>query len=543
MNLFLVGLSAGLLVHQPDVAAQTSDGTVITDQQQGSAIAAPRALRYRDAAGTFEVEQIQSPAQGTYQARLFDRQHDRSWPVVIDQHAIVQVPTDRPADAILASLGLRPVAALMPSIGLWRVVDANGTDDGVELAARLQPAVSEGVLRQATPDFQMERQRSDINIPPNDPRYDGQWYLERMAIESAWRIADGDANTTIIVVDNGCDTQHPDLVDNLAPGLDVIDNDNDPQFAPSIAGNEHGTACAGIAAASGDNNVGIAGVCPECQLRCVRLLGALTPVSADVTALRFALDVDAAVVSNSWSYVNGAPAPGPVVEAIAEIQRDGRSGLGTVMVFAAGNENRELTDGELATLPGVITVGAINNFDEATAFSNRGDTIDLVAPAATFTTDIVGADGADPGDYNSRFGGTSAATPIVAGVVGLLASADPSATADEIRSAILGSLRPAPFAQPGPDGQDPQYGGGIVDPEAALRRLLDLPAASPDAGIAEDAGVNGDTGADTQAPSESGCATVRAPLQRNPYAWGWLVALFLWSATRVTSGRISRPRR
>ncbi len=496
---------------------------------------------FRDLSGTFEIERIASGPkmrQGRSWAWMRDHRRKRAWKVLIDSHAIVQVPPGQSVDTLFSSLGLRPVEALMPSIGLWRVADASGKRDGAQLAEALLPAVEQGVLQQATPDFHVERQLEDISLPPNDPGYGGQWYLASMNIEAAWALSDGDPSTTVVVIDNGCDGQHPDLVDNFAPGLDVIDDDDDPNHQPGVDGNEHGTACVGIVAARGDNGTGIVGVCPECTVRCVRLLGAQTPISADVRALRFALEVDAAVVSNSWSYVDGLPAPGPVAAAIAELQQDGREGRGTVVVFAAGNENRNLEPGEISALPGVITVGAVNNFDEATAFTNRGPSLDFSAPAATFTTDIVGADGADPGDYTDSFGGTSAACPVAAGVAALLASADPTASAQEIRTAMLDGLRPAPFAQPGPDGHDEQYGRGIIDPEAALRRLLDLPVASTDAGVASpDAEVGGfDAGvAAPDGPStSSGCrGTSELAIDwRSPPWIGVVTAAFLFVRTR-----------
>ena len=498
---------------------------------------------YRDANRTFEILQpafTKRDAQRRW-AELRDVRSKRTWPVMIDAHAIVQVAANQQPEDLFASLGLRAVEALMPSAGLWRVVDASGLHDGAQLADALRPAVAKGLLRQATPDLHVERRLNDINIPPNDPSYGGQWYLERMNIEAAWALSDGDRNTVVVVVDNGCDYGHPDLIDNLGTGLDVIDDDDDASHAPGVAGNEHGTSCAGIIAARGDNGTGIVGVCPECQVRCVRLLGELTPVSADVRALRFALDVNAAVVSNSWSYVNGLPAPGPVAEAIAEIQRDGRQGLGTLVAFAAGNENRVIADGEVAALPGVITVGAVTNFDEATAFTNRGEVLDFSAPAATFTTDISGPDGADPGDYNPTFGGTSAACPVAAGVAGLLASADPTASAAEIREAMVNTLRPAPFAQPGPDGHDPQYGFGIIAPEAALRRLLDLPVDSVDAGMSggPDAGTT-DAAADDESTPGSGCRTSRRPLGDTSLPWGGLAAVLLWTLRHVAVQRSRR---
>ncbi|MBX2813602.1 MAG: S8 family serine peptidase [Myxococcales bacterium] len=421
-----------------------------------------------------------SPSSTLRWGHITHTQTKQSWPVTVDQYAIVSI-TSETSTSTWTDLELSPVEALMPSIGLWRVRDARGQRDGVQLTQELQTAVSSGQLQYIVPDFGLQRQIENISIPPNDPRYPGQWYLNKINIEEAWQLSTGDSETVVVIVDNGCDKNHPDLRENLLPGLNVLDDrndENDFNHTPDMPGNEHGTACAGIVGARGNNTEGISGVCPECSIRCVRLLGAFAPISADVRALEFALEIGAAVVSNSWSYTDNLPAPEPVVEAIERLHQEGRNGLGTVVVFAAGNENRELTEGEIATLPGVITVGATNNFDEATVFTNRGTSVDLAAPVGTLTTDISGAQGADPGDYTTSFGGTSSACPVVAGVAALLASIDPSATAQDIRQALIQSARPAPYAQPDENGHDIYYGYGIVDPEAALRTLTNTPAPS-----------------------------------------------------------------
>ncbi|MEO1334271.1 MAG: S8 family serine peptidase [Myxococcota bacterium] len=468
------------------------------------------------------MERVGSSVERRQMVRVVDDRTGRQWSAAVDAHAIVQVPQGREAAPLLQSLGLRPVEALMPSAGLWRVTDEGGFDDGVDLAERLRSAVESGQLVQATPDFWLEREVSNFEIPPNDPRYSGQWYLDQINIEAAWGISTGDPSTTVIVIDNGCDLDHPDLMPNMDTGLDVLDDDDVADIEPNVAGNEHGTACAGIIAARGHNNVGISGVCPECRVRCVRLLGRPNPVSADVRALRFALEVGAAVVSNSWSY-GGRPAPAAVATAIAQVQAEGRNGLGTLFVFAAGNENRDIIPGEVAALPGVLTVGALNNFDEATAFSNRGEFMDLTVAAGTFTTDVAGADGSDPGDYTSRFGGTSAACPVVAGVAALLASADPTATAQEIRDALISTTRPAPFARPDADGHDIRYGFGIVQPQEALQALVG--AAPPmDAGV-PDMGVAADAGGSMSSEETSGCGVHGSGTTG---AGPWLVAVGLF---------------
>lgn len=409
-------------------------------------------------------------------------------------------------EQLLAAHGVRVLRTLSraASVALVRSLDA--AEDGVALAARLTPLLDEaGPLRAVYPDLALAVVPTDVAVPPNDPLYGGQWYLSRIGIERAWRTSTGSAAVTITIVDNGCDLSHPDLAPSFLPGRDVLAGDDDPSFVPGVSGNEHGTACAGVAGAVGHNGVGIAGACPACTLRCVRMLGArgeLIPLSVNVAAFDTAIERGDAVISNSWGFAEAIPVPSPLARVVQAAFDEGRGGKGALVVFAAGNDDRLLGDDELTAVRGVLNVGAIRNRDEATSFTNRGRSVDLCAPTGTVTTDIVGPDGNDPGDYSSLFGGTSSAAPVVAGVAGLLFAAFPDATASEVHDALIATARPAPYATPGPDGHDEVYGFGIVDPAAALAALA---GARPpeDAGAGDDAGTDGGEG--ERPPAGDGC--------------------------------------
>ena len=80
-----------------------------------------------------------------------------------------------------------------------------------------------------------------------------------------------------------------DIDVRLLPGMDAISMDDDPSFVPNLQGNSHGTACAALVAARTDNGIGVAGACPECTMRCVRLIPndmMPVPISADVAAFQ-----------------------------------------------------------------------------------------------------------------------------------------------------------------------------------------------------------------------------------------------------------------
>jgi MYXO-CTERM domain-containing protein len=458
---------------------------------------------YVDASGPHTVTRLGIDPAGLVPVRVTG---DRggSFSARVDEHAIVELPDHIAAPrAHLERLGLTVVRTLFAEAGLYLVRGAPG-EDGAAVAARLAPSVRGGLLLQATPDLHLARRRNQIAIPPDDPRYGGQWFYERIELERAWALTTGDPSVVIGVVDDGCDLAHPDLAAKLEPGRDFIDMDDDPTFAPG-SGNEHGTACAGLVAAITDNGVGVAGTCPDCRTRCLRLIPndmEMVPISADVMAFAFMYQRGDAVASNSWGFREAVAVPGTLAEAIRVLATEGRGGLGAVVVFAAGNDSSEIGPDELQAVEGVLTVGATTNFDEAAPFSNYGESVAITAPTGTLTLDISGPGGADPGDETSLFGGTSSSCPIVAGVAGLLVSVKPDATSAEIRTALIESARPAPFATPDARGHDPLFGYGIVDPLAALLRLRPDLATSPDAGV--DGGNLPDAGV-VPPPADEGC--------------------------------------
>jgi subtilisin family serine protease len=415
--------------------------------------------------------------------RYVDPVTGRSTLARVGRGAIVQLPIDGGGDVeaatrALRALGLIVVRPLFAEAGLWLVQSPVAAEDGVALAARL---ASDGVvgtrLREAFPDLHLpHRLAADDapDLPPDDPRYAGQWYLDVIGIEDAWLRALGSPDTVIAVVDNGCDTTHPDLAEKLDPGHDVVDDDDDPTFGAG-AGNEHGTACAGLVAALTDNGVAIAGTCPLCRATCTRLLGGPgdgVPLNADVRAFGLAFDDDVDVVSNSWGFVDAIPVPQVLAEAITFVQQNGRGGRGAVVAFASGNDNRQVGDDELLAVPGVLGVGAVNNFGELTQFSNRGRSVDVVAPTGTITTDIAGPGGASAGDVTATFGGTSSACPLVAGIAGLIVAAAPDLTADELNALLASTAEQSVFATPDEAGHDLAYGFGLVQPRAALDAVL-----------------------------------------------------------------------
>ncbi len=447
-------------------------------------------------------------------------------PASLGDEALVQLAPGATLES-LRTAGLTPIREVSSSLHLWQVRGRRG-EDGLTIAARLVAERGTRIIA-AAPDlaFPHVRTSSAFTPPPDDPRYAGQWFFARLGMNDAWARETGSASTTVVVIDDGCDLAHPDLVAKLDPGLDVFSMDADPSYLPNSPTNNHGTACAGLVGAATNNGVGVAGACPGCRMRCVRLLGGdgvEIPISTDIAAFQFVIDTGAAVASNSWGYKVATPVPDMLRQILEKVYDTGRGGKGAIAVFAAGNDDRELFDDEIEAVRGVVNVGAVDNFGELTAYSNHGASVDLVAPTGTLSTDISGADGSDPGDYTSTFSGTSSACPIVAGVLGLMASAAPEKTSAQLVEALLASAKQSQFATPDAKGHDAYYGRGELRPRDALKVL---------AGEVLDGGT-GDGGENTE--DAGGCSYTRGPGEQGVWALA-LVAAFAWRLKRQKARR------
>ena len=128
----------------------------------------------------------------------------------------------------------------------------------------------------------------------------------------AWEITKGHPNIVIAVLDEGVTSNHPDLPNSRQLRLansDFVSNDNDP----SPIGNEnHGNACAGVIAATMNNNQGIAGIAPNCHIMPIRMLGLIGPDDI-ADAIEYAVDNGADILSNSWGNGSNDPNDEPVI--------------------------------------------------------------------------------------------------------------------------------------------------------------------------------------------------------------------------------------
>ena len=344
--------------------------------------------------------------------------------VLVDRPSLVEgrtaIEVAAQARASLASAGAAPDGAVIKYETIPFLSPATG---GCGCAG--EGAVAERAVECRPPSSE---------FTPNDPMFGIQWGLQRTNVPRAWEIARGSAAVTVAVIDEGVQLDHPDLL--LHPQSWNASSDT-PDGSPT--GN-HGTACAGIAAARLDNGQGVAGAAGGVQ---VMAIATATWADVDIAeGLYFAADNGARVVSMSFGvYASWGFWDFDLIEDALQYAYD----KGLVLVAASGNE-----DGAQARFPGsdarTLCVGGSNRSDERKRIGDSssenwwgasyGPDVDVVAPCLEMpTTDRLAGDGYDAGDYFDRFNGTSSATPLVSGIAALLISQRPSLTNVEVRRA------------------------------------------------------------------------------------------------------------
>jgi subtilisin family serine protease len=254
---------------------------------------------------------------------------------------------------------------------------------------------------------------------PNDMLWPSQWGLKLIGMPAAWLTLSGSA-PVIAVLDTGADFAHPDLNGAFVPGYDVVNGDADP-----TDDNGHGTAAAGVIAARADNAEGGAGVCPICTVMPVKVLNATgggtdSTVAAGVV---WAVEHGARVISMSL----GGPGISQVLsDAVAYAITKG-----VVLIGAAGNSGTT-TQFFPAANPGVLSVAGTNSADVLYDWSNRGAWVNVAAPGCNVAP-------ARGGSYEN-FCGTSSATPVVAGLAGLVLALRPQASILEVNGALMSGI-------------------------------------------------------------------------------------------------------
>jgi subtilisin family serine protease len=390
----------------------------------------------------------------------------------------------RPGEQVPADTAIEAIDTLPD--GVVRLHLKPGTDD-FALARRLH---AHPAFAWVHPDLRLRLVPTRV---PDDPWFADEWHLDNTGqggrtggvdinAPAAWDFATG-AGQLIAVLDSGVQLDHPDLV--VIPGYDFVGRDDDPSPGTDSSA-PHGTGVAGIAAARGNNGYGVAGVAWEADVYAVRLIGGATTTSDLYDAFSQAVDAGAGVLSNSWGFEGcGAVNNSSVfTQMFKYAERKGRGGLGSVVVFAAGNDGCDNSDDPMLSNENAVVVAALEWWDERASYSNWSDDVLIAAPTSLLTTDMSpGGYGSYGGDdaFADGFAGTSGATPVVSGVVALMLEANPRLTAQQVRdvlcqTATRNDLAGADWNE---DGWSPYYGCGRIDAGAAVATVANVAPSAP----------------------------------------------------------------
>ena len=333
---------------------------------------------------------------------------------------------------VIAEAGARD-AGEIPGIGVHLVELPPDSDEEVFVSTfKSRPEVEFAELDRIVPLAE---------IVPDDPWYGSwEWYLTKIQAPSAWSTTTGSSSITIAIIDSGVDGTHEDLASKMVPGWNVYNNNSDTS---DVVG--HGTSVAGTAAAATNNGKGVASIAWNCRVMPIRVTdttGYLTWSNA-ASGLTWAADHGARVANVSAEVSNSS-----TVRSAAQYFQS----KGGVVTCSAGNE---ATFDPSADNPYILTVSATDGNDALCSWSNTGNNVDLSAPGTAYTT-------YRGGGYGSA-SGTSISAPVVAGVAGLVLSANPSLTASQVQDILKQSADDL-----GTAGWDPSYGWGRVNAARAV---------------------------------------------------------------------------
>jgi subtilisin family serine protease len=295
---------------------------------------------------------------------------------------------------------------------------------------------------------------------PNDPMFGEQWALNNVGQDGgtnradidaleAWLTTQGSEGVVVAVLDTGVDFTHEDLRENMwfrPSGVPAYHDDelgdfNDlngfngtDQIKDPMDDNGHGTHCAGIIGAEGDNGIGVSGINWKVKIMPLKFLGRGGSGSASdaIEAINYAIDrkehgVNVRVISASWGSRMRSKALEDAIRAAGD--------AGILFVAAAGNDgsnnDRFPHYPSNYDLPNVISVAALDRTDHLAGFSNFGiKTVDIAAPGKDILSTWLN-------DGYREASGTSMATPYVSGVAALIVASEPRITVDQLRDRLL----------------------------------------------------------------------------------------------------------
>lgn len=318
-----------------------------------------------------------------------------------------------------------------------------------------------GIQQSLSKNFNVEFVEPDSIIEPqtipNDVDFSNEWHLTKIGAPNAWNVTIGISNVVIAVLDTGFDSTHPDLSGKFVGGYNAYDNSNDWSSAPC----GHGTLVAGVAAASTNNGIGIAGLGWQNDILPIKVTGSncLTTSSVLAKAITYASDHGAKVANISF----GIYAGDRTITTAAKYMYN----HGGWVVAAAGNSGALVNSNDNRY---IISVSATDQNDVIASFSSFGNYVDFAAPGASIYTTctckstITNSSGTFTiPEYYMYAYGTSFSSPIVASLIALIFSDHPNYSPQQVYDVLKQSS-----VDLGITGHDPYFGWGRIDAGKAL---------------------------------------------------------------------------
>jgi subtilisin family serine protease len=294
--------------------------------------------------------------------------------------------------------------------------------------------VKEKLIKSKTCEYVVPQFVPRLCFVPNDDSIPNQYALFKINAFAGWDIHRGDTNMVIGVTDTGIDPFHPDIIGNIkynyADPINGIDDDNDgftDNFRgwdtgsndnnPTADNNFHGQHVSGLSSATPNNNEGIAGSGYFCKLLPIKIANQNGALVGAYDGLIYAAEHGSKVINCSWGGFQFSELNQDLIR-YAAINKD------CIIFCGAGNNNDERLFYP-ASYEYAVSVGATNEQDFKADFSTYGYLLDLFAPG-----DLVLSTWADGGYL--RTGGTSMASPVAAGCAGILRSAFPNWSSQQI---------------------------------------------------------------------------------------------------------------
>jgi subtilisin family serine protease len=366
-------------------------------------------------------------------------------------------------DALTARLHDRVEDRLENAEG-WEAIDDLDNADAASIVAQYSQLPE---VEYAEPNYEINLEETNagplVPILPHDPQFNDQWALANsgqrggkqgadISATLAWATTTGTDKLVVAVLDTGVDYTHEDLVENMwvrpatmAPyhdnelgtiddlnGFNAIDSAADP-----MDDNGHGTHCAGIIGAEGENSIGIAGVNWKVQIMPLKFLnaGGAGSTKDAIEAINYVINrkkagVNVRIISASWGSTQKSRALGDVIRKAYEND--------ILFVAAAGNSSvdNDRTPHYPSSYPNVISVAALDRNDQLASFSNFGvKSVMIGAPGVDILSTWLG------NEYEEK-SGTSMATPVVSGVAALVLAQNPRMSVEDLRKRLMDSTDP-----------------------------------------------------------------------------------------------------